>query len=182
MDNAATFERPDMCRRAAPRTNLFVMATLVSDTMSGAVRVRNLSESGALIEANNLPDAGATCRLIRGNLSVPGKVTRRSEKNIGFQFERRVSVESWMKSGHEHQQQVDRIVQQAKHVYPVADKAHIASHTLKSTVGERNDLHQIADKLDKLADLLSNDPEVIARYMNQLQVLDLASQKLRALG
>lgn len=182
MDNAATYESSGTCRRAFPRTNLFVMATLVSDTMSVPVRIRNLSEGGALIESKELPEPGARCRLIRGSLSVPGEITRRGEKNVGFRFERQVSVGSWMKSGHEQQQEVDRIVQQAKHVYPHADKVHLSGRKLQSTVAERDDLHEIADKLDKLADSLSGDPDVIARYMNQLQVLDLASQKLRALG
>lgn len=182
MVDAAPYESTGTCRRSFPRTNIFVMAKLVSDTMSGPVRIRNLSEGGALIESKELPGTGERCRLIRGSLSVPGTVTRRGEKNVGFQFERQISVDSWMKSQNEQQQAVDQVVQQAKQMYPIADHAHLSGRKLQSTVGEREDLHEIADKLDRLADSLSGDPEVIARYMNQLQVLDLASQKLRALG
>ncbi|HEX9947586.1 MAG TPA: hypothetical protein VGA98_08605, partial [Allosphingosinicella sp.] len=52
--------------RVAPRTNLLLAATAEVGGRSLPVRIRNLSETGALIEGAGLPDAGMSLVLARG--------------------------------------------------------------------------------------------------------------------
>jgi predicted transcriptional regulator len=45
---------------------------------------------------------------------------------------------------------------------------------------QRDDLLDMADQLDRLADSLSRDRHVVAKFNTRLQVLDIISQRLRA--
>ena len=100
--------------RAEPRTNLFVAATIATDAMSGPVRLRNISPSGAKVEAAELPDVGMRVRLRRGTLSVSGVVGWRNGKAMGMRFDRPTDVQLWLPSGQSSQQQVDCVVKALK--------------------------------------------------------------------
>ncbi|QKG70065.1 PilZ domain-containing protein [Erythrobacter mangrovi] len=169
-------------RRKEARTNTFVMGTILTDAMSAPVRIRNLSPNGALVSGPDLPQAGERCRIRRGSLSVSGRIMRRNEEHAGLLFERSIEVQNWLAAGHSRQVEVDRVVQEAKHRYPVADTHHLMTNATTSAATTRDSLLDIADQLDRLADSLSDDDHVIAKFLDRLQILDIASQRLRALG
>lgn len=162
--------------RAEPRTNLFVAATIATDAMSGPVRLRNISPSGARVEAAELPDVGARVRLRRGTLSVSGVVGWRDGKSMGMRFDRPTDVQLWLPSGQSSQQTVDKVIK------AVRQGDYQAPSPAPARDSESYELLSIADLLDGLGDALSEDPDVVAKYFAKLQVLDIATQKLRQIG
>lgn len=87
---------PEPCEgREQPRTHLFVSATLDADGKTTPVRIRNMSPSGALIEAEELPDVGCSIMLNRGPLHATGYVAWRVEGRAGVRFEAPVCVPEW---------------------------------------------------------------------------------------
>ncbi|MCB2083489.1 MAG: hypothetical protein KDD90_05490 [Sphingomonadaceae bacterium] len=167
-------------RRREDRTNTFVMATLLTDATSSPVRIRNLSSGGALLAGYDLPARGERCRLRRGEKSVSGIVLRSTGEEAAIKFARPILVHGWLAAGHAQQREVDRVVHEARHRYPVADSNHrIASLRVPHGL-QRDDLLDMADQLDRLADSLSRDRHVVAKFNTRLQVLDIISQRLRA--
>src|SRR4051794_32977063 len=53
--------------RSEGRSNVFLGGTLETEQASNAVRIRNLSYHGALVEGPILPSVGAKVRLLRGS-------------------------------------------------------------------------------------------------------------------
>lgn len=182
METLAVIDAGEVSRRREARTNTFVMGTILTDALSAPVRIRNLSPNGALVAGQELPRVGERCRIRRGSLSVSGRVLRHNGREAGLQFDRDIEVQSWLAAGSARQSEVDRVVQEAKHRYPVADTHHILTGAERAAVTTRDDLLDIADQLDRLADSLSEDDHVIAKFLDRLQILDIASQRLRALG
>lgn len=182
METLAVDYAADRSRRKEVRTNTFVMGTILTDAMSAPVRIRNLSPGGALVAGPDLPHSGERCRIRRGSLSVTGKILRRSGDEAGLRFERSIDVQNWLAAGHARQAEVDRVVQEAKHRYPVADTHHRMTLGTTPAATTRDGLLDIADQIDRLADSLSEDERIVAEFLDRLQILDIVSQRLRALA
>ena len=60
--------------RTDRRSNVFLTATLVMASGSVAVRVRNISARGALIDGAALPPEGTAIELRRGSLAAAGDI------------------------------------------------------------------------------------------------------------
>jgi hypothetical protein len=102
-------ENPDP--RSRPRANVFLMAALSSRDLTVAVRVRNLSVEGALLEGPDLPDEGQQVLLRRGSLSTKSKIAWRRESQCGIRFEQPILVAEWVRrAGPKGQQKIDRAV------------------------------------------------------------------------
>ena len=74
---SAAYEQPEQypdCARVEPRTNMFVMAALVTGHTRETVKVRNMSASGALVEGSTLPHPGTQCLLNRGEIALEAEV------------------------------------------------------------------------------------------------------------
>ena len=159
---------------------------LISDTMSAPVRIKNLSANGALISGRELPRAGEQCRLRRGEISITGQIVRVMDRAAAVQFARLIDVHQWLGAAQQLQSDVDRVVQDSRHRYPIADSNHLVSNLRHERIAPStftgDELVDLADQLDRLADSLSDNPLIIAEYQTRLQVLDIASQRLRALG
>ena len=115
-------------------------------------------------------------RLRRGTLSVSGVVGWRNGKAMGMRFDRPTDVQLWLPSGQSSQQQVDCVVKALKQGENPAPTPAPARNS------ESYELLSSADLLDGLGDALSEDPDVVAKYYAKLQVLDIATQKLRQIG
>jgi len=177
-----TPDRPD-CSRRAPRTNMFVIADLASTTASGKVKIRNMSASGAMIEGPALPPSSAHCRIRRGGLELEGEVVWVAGNRAGIRFDGTAHVADWLPNGGRTQSDVDRAVAEAKN----GCATHQASEPrqpapLISRPVDADQAAEVADQLERLADALSGDAEVVMRHMNRLQALDLAVQTLRKLA
>ena len=97
--------------RAAGRANVFLAAILEDSISSVAVRIRNLSVSGALVEGPSLPPVGTRVRLVRGSLQASGELAWCNAAQAGLNVDRPVQAEVWTKRvSHGGQRRVDDIV------------------------------------------------------------------------
>ncbi len=176
---------PPASKRAHERTRLFVTANISSASMTGMVRVRNLSISGALLEAESLPPVGERVKIRKGELSATGRVVRNDGKQAGVHFERPINPVDWLPNKAQSQLMVDAAFETIKPLFeggPPSANQRAEASALPSSKLSRDELEGIADMLDALADQMSEDPVIIASYLDKLQVLDIASQKLRKVG
>lgn len=187
MTLAAVQTNAPTTRRRNMRSNTFLMAMLVTDTLSAPVRIKNLSASGALLSGRDLPRRGERCRLRRGEAAVSAIVVREVPHGAAIRFERLIDEVQWIGAANQMQRDVDRVVHDATHRYPVADSNHrltavqAAPAVLAPSPVSRDELMDLADQLDRLANAFSDDEHVITRYLDRLQLLDIASQRLRSL-
>ncbi|NWM10776.1 hypothetical protein GY642_25995, partial [Escherichia coli] len=56
-----------------PRKNLLLAATIEADGLRVPVRIRNLSEGGAMVDGSVLPRAGTLLTLTRAEIEVGGR-------------------------------------------------------------------------------------------------------------
>ncbi|EDL50056.1 hypothetical protein ED21_26333 [Erythrobacter sp. SD-21] len=128
-------------------------------------------------------------KLRRGDLSATGKIVRLDGKLAGVQFERLINPIDWLPNKAQSQLMVDTAFQTIKPLFeggPPKESTRVnaraEARALPSSQTSRDELEGIADMLDALADQMSEDPAIIASYLDKLQVLDVASQKLRKVG
>ena len=164
--------------RSEPRTSLFVMASMTSRSVSGPVKVRNLSTFGGLIEGPQLPELGEVLHLRRGGLAASGRVAWRSGTKAGLRLDDPIAVADWLPSGRSGQALVDDTFQQIK---LGGGKEQAPRQTSPSYIFpyDQGQLSQSASALDALADALAEDPRIVARFASELQVLDTAAQIMR---
>ena len=72
--------------RKSQRSQVLLTATLEHGGGSQAVKLRNLSEEGALVESEKLPIEGTTVHFIRNDLNAPGRVVWVSGRYAGIAF------------------------------------------------------------------------------------------------
>ena len=72
--------------RKSQRSQVLLSATLEHGGGSQAVKLRNLSEEGALVESEKLPIEGTTVHFIRNDLNAPGRVVWVSGRYAGIAF------------------------------------------------------------------------------------------------
>ena len=170
--------------RADPRMNLFLSATVEVDGRSLAVRIRNLSVRGAMIESPGLPREGSEIVIERTGLKIGGTLRWASGPRAGVQFDRTIDLAAWSPSlalSVRNQADVDGAVAAVRAgVVPSAPaerSKRAPNHgQLRSRIGE--ELSGIAHMLEIASDALADDPAMIARHMERLQEFDMASQML----
>lgn len=156
---------------------MFVLATMAAASASGPIKIRNMSQGGALLEGGALPAVGEHLSLRRGELAVSGHVVWRQQGKAGLSFDCVVEVLDWLPTGGGGQQRVDRTFQELK-ATPAPARPVGSPPAGPSPIG-KSDLLTVADALDVLADILAEDPRIVALHASKLQVLDAASQILR---
>jgi len=176
VNNATTQASPAGNGRLHPRTHLFVIATLYADSGSAPVHVRNMSQTGALIESALLPRPGTTVKLKRGSLQASGRIVGKAGKRAGVSFTGDIHVAEWMLKTAGPQDQVDRIVsdfqanRQSKQAVPeraLAPKSDCM----------RSELDSLRADLTQLGNLLSDDVILVATHP-ELQLLDISVQRI----
>jgi hypothetical protein len=76
------------CNRRSRRKPVLLSASLEVEGTAIAVKLRNLSEMGALIEGDRLPAEGSTLFFQRNRLRVPGTIVWVQERFAGVAFAR----------------------------------------------------------------------------------------------
>jgi hypothetical protein len=169
--------------RSASRSSLYLAATLYCDASSLPVKIRNISPAGALVEAAAIPSAGSLVQLVRGGLIVHGLIAWSSEGRCGLKFSGTIDVQQWRAvPGNREQQRVDDVVRLVKAgavPLPVPLLAE-AGQAGDPTGGVSADLRRAADLLDRLAEALAGDAEIVRRHAATLQNLDIALQVIAA--
>ena len=77
-----------IANRRSRRSPVLLTATIEVDGASFAVKLRNLSEEGALIEADALPPEGSSTCFVRNDLRVKGRLVWVQGRYAGIAFGR----------------------------------------------------------------------------------------------
>ena len=72
--------------RKSRRSQVLLSATLEHGGSAHSVKLRNLSEEGALVESEKLPIEGTTVHFIRNDLNAPGRVVWVNGRYAGIAF------------------------------------------------------------------------------------------------
>ncbi|NYT40569.1 PilZ domain-containing protein [Sphingomonas sp. R-74633] len=176
-----------------PRKNLLLAASIEAEGLKVQVRIRNLSENGAMLDGSALPRPGTTMTLRRTEIEVGARVVWQSEGRCGVAFDASaITVEEWVSgkrsanfNGFSGQARVDAIQEAVRSgaVFAPEPPAPSAAPDL-ANLGTRlvEEIHHVRALLDSLGERLIDDPHVITEHMASLQNLDRASQILDHLG
>jgi hypothetical protein len=184
---AVEFQASDSAdnRRVAPRTYLMLAATVRHGGGFLPVRIRNVSETGALIEGDNLPGVGETIQLSRGETEIDAVFAWASGVRRGVHFSRPVPVDTWRAgkpiAPQPGQNRVDRIQASARAgkgagTLPQAPAEERWIGQLDRRIGE--EVAFVQRLIEALGDELVGDPATLHRHAQALQNIDLASQIL----
>lgn len=173
----------------APRTNLLLVASIDSDTIKGAVRIRNLSSGGALLEGGAFPRVGERLTLHRADLKVGATIAWRDGPRCGIRFDHDISVTEWSATGRSAstgQARVDGIQAAIRRGIPPPLSSEPATNEQRPAA---NLDHRLAEELayvrrllEAVGDALADDPAMVQRHGAALQGFDLADQILGHLG
>jgi hypothetical protein len=173
-------------RRVAPRTFLMLAATLSCGAAIYQVRIRNVSETGALIEGADLPVAGEEILLSRGETEIDAIVAWASGSRRGVHFSRPVAVDTWRAGKAANalpasQGRVDLIQAAARSgrnaaSLPPPPPEERWIDELDARMAE--ELAFVQRLVETLGDELVADPAIVHRHTQALQNIDVASQVL----
>ncbi len=166
--------------RRAERTHLFLVATLSFGRASTAVRVRNLSATGALVEGSDIPAAGTAIYLRRGALEAVGSIVWASAGKAGLSFSEPVAVSCWLPTKEvKRQTQVDQIAFELKKAARALEPASgpATDDPTMSLLAVIADLALLGEELGRLGDKLADDAIVMVCHP-EVQLLDAAGQRL----
>lgn len=182
-------------RPRTPRKNLLLAATIETGTLSGQVRIRNLSQTGAMLDAPILPDAGVRLVLRRAAIEMGATVVWNANGRCGIQFDDSgVSVEEWVAGartasfdGHTGQARIDAIqaALRAGAAMPADEEPPAGRNGLSTSLIEARlveELDYVRRLLDDLGEELVEDPAVIQEHLAAVQNLDRATQVLAHLA
>lgn len=175
-----------------PRKNLLLAASIEAEGLKVQVRIRNLSENGAMIDGSVLPRPGTMMTLRRTEIEVGARVVWQAEGRCGVAFDASaVTVEEWVSGKRtvnfakfSGQERVDAIQEAVRSGATLPTEAPPSAPADLANLGDRlvEEIHHVRELLDSLGERLTDDPHVIAAHMESLQNLDRASQILDHLG
>lgn len=161
--------------RSDPRSNVFLMATIGAGTTSSAVKVRNLSVHGALLEGAALPPAGASACLRRGSLQVEGIIAWRERTHCGIRFQSPIEVDQWVRRvGAREQQKIDVAIADIR-AGSAAPKP-----GLLSTRSRRDLLAGAGDELLQISGRIASMPGMSVELAEELMKLDALAHSLKS--
>lgn len=175
-------------RRVAARTFLMLAANAWSGGAYVPVRIRNVSETGALIEGAGLPPAGEPIQLNRGEAQIDGIVAWSTGSRCGVHFATPIAVDIW-RAGKPAvpppgQGWVDLIQAAVRSGAPPVALAPLPSPAAEEPWVDQIDL-RLTEELgfvqrlvETLGEELVADPAILHRHGQALQNIDLASQML----
>ena len=181
--------------RAARRTNLMLAAEIECDGRRAPVRIRNLSETGALIEGAFLPDKGTILVLHRANFHIGATIAWSGGGRCGIHFDKPISLPQWTgkalppeSSSFRDQRRVDAFQAEARTApippapAPASDPALTEESRLNLRARLADELAYVRRLLDSMGDELVSEPVVVTHHSQALQNIDLASQILAHLS
>lgn len=180
-------------RARAPRKNLLLTATIRSGGVTAPVRIRNLSEKGAMVDGQALPEPGASLILQRLEVEMRGVVAWRADGRCGIQFEGAASVDEWVAGrrapaaifgqGQSRVDQIQAAIRGGRDIVgedvPPARPAELITD-VEARVAE--ELDHVQRMLDDVAGDLIGDMALLQRHGEALQRFDNACQILNQLS
>lgn len=172
----------------SPRTNLLLSGTIEARDIRSSVRIRNLSEIGALLEGAALPKVGERLVLRRLELEIGATVIWSANSRCGVTFLGTISVDHWRAGSwvaprlSEKQKEVDRIQSAVRAGKLEHLPTEIPDPAIQIPIftDERiaDELVKVQRLLEKMGDQLSADTGVVQRHSLTLQSFDQACQSL----
>ena len=169
-----TLAREPIDPRVGMRSNVFLNASMVAAGKHVHVRVRNISERGALVDGLGLPPEGSAVQLRRGSLNASGQIAWRAGGQCGLRFDEPVHVPAWVRRiGQAGQDRVDKLVQLAREdaISGLAEPAGSQPEDSLDRIGA--DLDGICERLAELPFSLEQSEELLK--------LDAIAQRLAKL-
>lgn len=178
----------------ATRKNLMLTASIESAGTKAPVRIRNLSETGAMLDGAALPAPGASLLLVRADIQVSANVIWCTGGRCGICFDNvAASVDEWVAgkraavfAGQQGQARVDAIQRVVRSGAMLPSEPATPTGTAISVADlERRIAEEIVHVqrlIDALGEELIEDPVMLQRHSQVLQNLDRASQMLEHLG
>lgn len=174
-------DQPDL--RAYRRTKMFLSATMELKDSACPVKVRNLSPTGAMIEAREMPNPGTTLMLSRGGLAAAAEVVWSKPEFFGVRFTMDVDVARWIAEG----------VSQSSGKAPLtkgvtaseADSSHAAERSFDDTVvlsRMSEEISYLGRVMGHVGHLLSEDPLLRHRHGRIIQEVAMGEEKLDQLA
>lgn len=80
--------------RRSRRSNVLMAAFVECAGARISVKLRNLSQDGALVEGVDLPPVGTAVRFFKGELALPGQIAWAAGKRAGIAFDQQLDPES----------------------------------------------------------------------------------------
>jgi hypothetical protein len=172
----------------ASRKNLMLSASIEAGTLKAQVRIRNLSETGAMIEGAALPDVGTPLILRRLELEIGAMTVWRAPGRCGIRFGGTAAVDEWVagarspRPADRGQARVDAIQSAVRRAAPLpsadvpASRIPLDSDELESRIAE--ELAYVGRLLDAVGDELTENPIILQRHGRALQNFDVARQIL----
>jgi hypothetical protein len=178
----------DQDSRRSKRHRTLLAATLRGHGCAYSVRIRNISEGGALLEGSTLPACGAELILCKGELQAPVSVVWAQGDRCGVKFLCAVSVPRWLapvptvrQAGQQRLDEIQAAIRAGNCPTPTASTAVKLSPTaLRERVAE--ELAFVQRLLQQMGEALVVDPMVMQRHATTLQQFDVASQIVGHLG
>lgn len=179
--------------RVSPRTNLLLAANAEVGGRILPVRIRNLSETGAMLEGAGLPDAGMKLVLARGDLHVSAVVAWAAGTRRGVKFDGPTPVHEWTGgtkpkplecTGLRDQRRVDAFQAEARSDSASGQQLRASPPPPPPAVSPdldarlAHELGYVQRLLENLGDELIADLFLVQRHGQSLQSLDLVSQIL----
>lgn len=177
------FDQPRIARSTV-RTHLFLTATIRFGRVSAAIRLRDLSVSGARVEGAALPAIGTTAHISRGSLQMIGTIVWREGKACGIRFDDPLPIEEWLPTQIAHDQMaIDEMVDNVRSGRPRSATPPPTSRSkepVRDLLPQRlaEELAYVCRLLEHLGDDLCADPLLVMRHADKLQNLDLSAQIL----
>lgn len=184
--------RPDMTPRA-PRKNVLLAASISASTVTAPVRIRNLTEAGAMIDGAALPNTGSVLTLDRLEMSVAAVVIWNHGGRCGLELKAPIVVDDWIAGvcktpGHGSlgQLRVDQIQQAIRsgatlplETEPPAPPAADADPIEQRIAAE---LVRVKRMLDEVSEELTDDVDILMRHQRALQNFDIAAMIVESLA
>ncbi|GAA0315338.1 hypothetical protein GCM10009087_27230 [Sphingomonas oligophenolica] len=176
-------------RPRAPRKNLLLSASIEACGLKAPVRIRNLSEGGAMIDGTVLPGVGTPLILRRMELEIGGKTVWQADGRCGIKFDGTTMIDEWVTGVRRPlmgQARVDAIQAAIRNgdSLPLPDGpaagAPVDAGVLESRIAE--ELGYVGRLLESVGDDLTDDPIILQRHDRALQKFDAACQIVAHLG
>jgi hypothetical protein len=167
------------------RTKVLLSATLYTQSSSAAVRIRNMSSSGAMIEGVTLPAIGSSVMLQRAELSIGADVMWSAAGRCGIKFQGSVAVPDWISGtagkSVRSQAQVDALQAEIRSGAPArapAPAAAVPPSGAEIDARLAEEVAYVRRLVEAMGEELVDEPVILQRHARLLQNFDIVAQVL----
>lgn len=173
-----------------PRKNVMLAASISAGAVQAPVRIRNLSELGAMIDGPALPNPGCTLTLSRMALTIRATVVWSRDGRCGLSLGGAIVVDDWIAGAASTptvgQFRVDQIQSAIRSGAALPAETRAPAPAPANTVPvERSvaaELGRVRRMLDAATEELTDDVDVLMRHERVMQNFDIAAQIIEELA